>query len=119
MSLEDVTAGAQILGIAGDAPVTVVAVTWIMRLHRHTEAIEAGAAGKEPRPDNWHRFRQGPGIHHPHRSSGSRSPGRAVLPAMRAKSDNRVPHERPGQQPVRPVGPTVRGTANKVVHHDG
>jgi hypothetical protein len=29
MRLEDVTAGAQILGIAGDAPVTVVAVTWI------------------------------------------------------------------------------------------
>jgi hypothetical protein len=29
MRLEDVTAGARILGIAGDAPVTVVAVTWI------------------------------------------------------------------------------------------
>jgi superfamily II DNA or RNA helicase len=29
MRLEDVTAGARILGIAGDAPATVVAVTWI------------------------------------------------------------------------------------------
>jgi hypothetical protein len=29
MRLEDVTAGARILRIAGDAPVTVVAVTWI------------------------------------------------------------------------------------------
>src|SRR5215469_16305626 len=29
MRLEDVTVGAQILGVAGDAPVTVVAVTWI------------------------------------------------------------------------------------------
>ena len=42
MRLEDVTAGAQILGIAGDAPVTVVAVTWIggnaLRLTYRTDA---------------------------------------------------------------------------------
>ena len=42
MRLEDVNAGAQILGIAGDAPVTVVAVTWIggnaLRLTYRTDA---------------------------------------------------------------------------------
>src|SRR6516162_6757844 len=42
MRLEDVTAGAQVLGIAGDAPVTVVAVTWIggnaLRLTYRTDA---------------------------------------------------------------------------------
>lgn len=42
MRLEDVTAGAQIVGITGDAPVTVVAVTWIggnaLRLTYRTEA---------------------------------------------------------------------------------
>ena len=42
MRLEDVTPGAQILGIAGDAPVTVVAVTWIggnaLRLTYRTDA---------------------------------------------------------------------------------
>ena len=42
MRLEDVTAGAQIFGVAGDAPVTVVAVTWIggnaLRLTYRTDA---------------------------------------------------------------------------------
>lgn len=42
MRLEDVTAGAQILGEAGDAPVTVVAVAWIggnaLRLTYRTDA---------------------------------------------------------------------------------
>jgi ATP-dependent helicase YprA (DUF1998 family) len=117
MSLEDVTAGAQILGIAGDAPVTVVAVTWIMRLHRHKEAIRAARTGKS------YVLTTGTG-------SGKGLAYiihivRRVLEAMAERSYrpwskaiivypmNALANSRFGQLEE------FRGTANKVVHHDG